>query len=282
MPRFGILLAVALVLGLLAVRPEAKAQPSNAVASNPVYVPDYSHANRPLPAGVLTWDAEQKTVTVTNGDLFAHFFFSFTNVSATPLAILEGTGSCSCTTLQLPPLPWLIPPGGTGQFGATINLEGKTGILFKTINITTDQGAKVLLLRVNIQPPPPPPALTPQARAAGVAAAQLDRQAVFRGDCANCHAKNLSGKFGAQLFAQTCAVCHEANPRATMVPDLRHLPTPTSEEFWRTWITSGKAGTLMPAFATAEGGPLDDLQITSLANYLASTIPALAPPLMPR
>ena len=62
-----------------------------------------------------------------------------------------------------------------------------------------------------------------------------------------------------------------------MVPDLHNLKDPTSEEFWRTWITSGKAGTLMPAFATSQGGPLNDMQIASLAVYLNATIPSHVP-----
>jgi hypothetical protein len=62
-----------------------------------------------------------------------------------------------------------------------------------------------------------------------------------------------------------------------MVPDLHNLPMTTSEEFWRTWITSGKAGTLMPAFATSQGGPLTDAQIASLAAYLNYMIPPHAP-----
>ena len=96
---------------------------------------------------------------------------------------------------------------------------------------------------------------------------------MFKGDCASCHAKNLQGRYGQQLFAAACAVCHEASPRATMVPDLHNLKDPTSEEFWRTWITSGKAGTLMPAFGNTQGGPLTDFQISSLAAYLNQSIP---------
>jgi len=115
----------------------------------------------------------------------------------------------------------------------------------------------------------------PAAR--GVAAAKIDRQAVFKGDCVSCHAANVKGRYGQQLFASVCAVCHEANPRATMVPDLHDLKDPTSEEFWRAWITSGKAGTLMPAFSTSQGGPLDDLQIASLAAYLNAVNPSHAP-----
>jgi mono/diheme cytochrome c family protein len=104
----------------------------------------------------------------------------------------------------------------------------------------------------------------------------VDRQAVFKGDCASCHIKKIEGKYGQPLFAAVCAVCHETENRATMVPDLRNLQVPTNVEFWRTWITAGKAGSLMPAFATSQGGPLNDMQIASLAAYLNAVYPSHA------
>jgi len=257
----------------------AAGQTSNGVASASVYVPDYSHANDPLPNGLLAWDAEQKTLDATNGQAAARYDFSFTNVSPGLITILSGHGSCSCTTLQMPAMPWIVPAGGTGQFNATVDIAGKTGILFKYAIISTDKGTKNLLLRVNIPPPPPVAPMSEEERARGIAAAKIDRQAVFKGDCVTCHAKNVEGKYGQELFAQVCAVCHEANPRASMVPDLHNLKDPTSEEFWRAWITSGKPGTLMPAFATSQGGPLNDMQISQLAAYLNITIPShVSPP----
>jgi hypothetical protein len=59
-----------------------------------------------------------------------------------------------------------------------------------------------------------------------------------------------------------------------MVPDLHNIKTPTNVDFWQTWIAHGKAGSLMPAFSTADGGPLSDMQIASLAGYLNATIPS--------
>jgi mono/diheme cytochrome c family protein len=257
---------------------DGASQPSNTVTSAPVFVPNYSHAISPLPNGIIAWDAEQKTTDATNGQASAEFDFKFANISPNPITILEGHGSCSCTTVALPQTPWVIPAAGTGEFVATINLAGKVGKIFKYAIITTDKGTKNLLLTVNI---PPPPAITMnvEQRARGIAAAKLDRQAVFKGDCVNCHAKNIGTVYdGRQLFEQVCAVCHEATPRATMVPDLHNLKEQTSAEFWRAWITSGKAGTLMPAFSSAQGGPLNDMQIASLAAYLNSMIPPHAPP----
>lgn len=257
----------------------AAAQSTNPVVSAPVFVPNVTHANQPLKKGFLAWDAEQKTLVATNGQEFAHFSFSFTNVSSGPVTILGARGSCSCTTIKLPAAtPWLIATGGIGNFDASINLAGKAGMLYKAAIVTTDQGTKSLMLVVKIPPEPPPKPMTEAERAAGVSASKLDRQAVFKGECASCHAKNVQGRYGQQLFAATCAICHEANPRASMVPDLHNLKDPTSEEFWRAWITSGKAGTLMPAFAASQGGPLTDFQISNLAAYLNQTIPSRTPP----
>jgi mono/diheme cytochrome c family protein len=95
---------------------------------------------------------------------------------------------------------------------------------------------------------------------------------VFKGDCASCHVHRGEGKYGQELYQADCAICHESEHRATMVPDLHALKTPTNFEFWRTWITHGKPGSLMPAFSTVDGGPLSDMQIASLANYLGESI----------
>lgn len=217
-------------------------------------------------ASVATVVTNHNVATVTN--------------SATPAAVtvLNVHPSCGCTTAELPPVPWILPPGTNSLIRVNVNLAGKSGIVFKTVSVSTDKGKTDLMLRINIQPPPPAKPMSEEERARGIAAAKIDRQAVFRGECASCHLKNVQGQYGQQLFANLCAVCHEANPRATMVPDLHQLKDPTSEEFWRAWITSGKAGTLMPAFATAQGGPLNDMQIASLAVYLNVTIPSHVPP----
>jgi mono/diheme cytochrome c family protein len=106
-------------------------------------------------------------------------------------------------------------------------------------------------------------------RAQNVKIATADRQAVFKGDCATCHVQPGEGKYGLALYEADCAICHEGEHRATMVPNLHALKTPTTVEFWRIWIAHGKPGSLMPAFSTADGGPLSDMQITSLATVLA-------------
>jgi mono/diheme cytochrome c family protein len=176
-------------------------------------------------------------------------------------------------------MPWLIPSGTSGQIGATVDLRGKSGMLFKMVTVSTDKGSKTLMLRINILPPVIP-TMTDADRARGVATAKVDRQAVFKNDCVTCHfPKNANAKYGVDLYIAVCGVCHETEHRATMVPDLHALKTPTNNQFWQVWIAHGKPGSLMPAFSIAEGGPLTDIQIASLAAYLDSAIPShVAPP----
>jgi mono/diheme cytochrome c family protein len=155
-------------------------------------------------------------------------------------------------------------------------IPGQPSPLLKTVKVSTDKGSVTLVLRVNLLPPVIP-MLTDEERARDLAAATVYRQAVLRGDCAKCHVKNVTGKYGLPLYQAVCAICHDATNRAAVVPDLHTLKTPTNAEFWHTWITSGKPGSLMPAFATAQGGPLNDMQIATLVSYLNATIPSHVP-----
>ncbi len=246
------------------------------LSSKPVFVPDTSRSGQPLPDGLLAWDSMMKGTDVVNGLDFARFSFSFTNISAKSITILDVHPSCGCTTAELPPVPWTLPAGTNGQIKIKVNLAGKSGTVFKSVKVTTDQGNKQLMLKITILPPPPVK-LTEAQIQQGIMMSKVDRQAVFKGDCASCHVKNVSGRYGQDLFNNICAVCHAAQNQATMVPDLSKLKVPTNQEFWRTWITLGKPGSLMPAFATAQGGPLTDMQIASLAAYLNSVYPSKVP-----
>lgn len=265
------------IIGLLLAGGQLLSADGN--ATNPmattaaVFVPDTSHQNDPLPDGVLNWNGLTQEATVAADAANAKFTFSFTNVTPDTVAILDVHPSCGCTTAQLPPLPWLIPAGTNGQFGLTVNVTGKTGMLFKTVNVRTDKGYKQLILKINILPQVMP-TQTDAERAQAMILAQADRQSVFRGDCATCHVKPGDAKYGLTLYVAICGICHDAKDRASMVPDLRTIKTATNVDFWQTWIAHGKAGSLMPAFSTSDGGPLSDMQIMSLAQYLAATIPS--------
>jgi hypothetical protein len=58
----------------------------------------------------LKFDADQKTVTVTNGAPEAHFSFAVTNISSEDVLISSIVGSCHCTVAQMPSMPWKLAP----------------------------------------------------------------------------------------------------------------------------------------------------------------------------
>jgi mono/diheme cytochrome c family protein len=221
----------------------------------------------------LIWDSETKATNIVAGANEAHFTFNFTNVLSTNVTIISVRPSCGCTTAQLPPLPWVIAPGTNGQIGIKVNIAAKSGTLSKTITVGTDKDSKTLSVKITIDP-----ALTNTMsgidRAKNVTAAQADRQAVFSSDCASCHVTQGKGKFGKELYDADCAICHEGPNRATMVPNLHDIAQTTDAEFWRTWISYGRPHSLMPAFATTEGGPLTDEQIATLTDYLRVAMPS--------
>ena len=205
--------------------------------------------------------------------LAANYLFQITNVSPAEITISRVQPSCGCTTAQLPPMPWKLPAGGNGQIPVTMNVQGKSGLVVKTLTVFTDQGQKILMIKTTILPPDPQ-LMTAADRDRNQLLAKTDRQVVFKGDCAHCHVEPVIGKFGKELYVAACGICHEAEHRATMVPDLRNLPNDTNAEYWKLMCTIGKEGSLMPAFAQAHGGPLSDAQITSLVTYLGANFPA--------
>ena len=239
---------------------------------------------------ILAWDSETKDYNVKPGEMQAQFTFYFTNVSQTNVVIANALASCGCTVPKMPQLPWTNAPGASGEIPVTMNLAGKSGVVWKTITVNTDHGQKILNVKAIIPPPPAAPA-APAAQASPTAPAvpaapmdrnknqelaRSDRQAVFKSECASCHVTPTVGKLGKDLYEKACGICHEAEHRASMVPDLHALKHDTNLDYWKTWSSQGKPGTLMPAFALSEGGPLSDAQIASLAQYLAATIPAHA------
>ena len=232
-----------------------------------------------LPASILSWDADLKEYTTKPGEVQGHFTFFFTNVSSEPVSITSAAASCGCTVPKLPAQPWKIEPSASGEIPVTMNVAGKSGAVLKTVTINTDRGPKILTVKVNVTPPDPqavPAAMRPMDRGKNVELAKADRQAIFKGDCASCHVEKGRGKFGKELYAASCGICHDAEHRAEMVPDLHNLKHDTNADYWKTWITLGKPGSLMPAFAQSQGGPMTELEINSLVQYLANTIPAQA------
>lgn len=236
-------------------------------------VPPPSFAAVPVPApggptiDALVFDAREKTYDPKAGETHAKFKFFLTNTATTEIIVNNVRTSCGCTAARLPSQPWKIAPGEGGEIGFTVDLAGKVGHITKSGTVLTSAGQQVLLLHVNI-PKQTLAAIRTGDRQKNMQIATADRQAVFRNDCATCHVQPLFGQKGKSLYDTACGICHEAEHRQAFVPNLRALNKPTGPQYWQTWITFGREGSLMPAFLKGKGGPLDEEEIASLVEYL--------------
>jgi mono/diheme cytochrome c family protein len=168
----------------------------------------------------------------------------------------------------------VLAPQASTTLRVSLDLTGKIGAIAKTVTVESSVGFTQLHVRANI---PARPAtgvgnLT-LAREKNIEIAFADRQAVFRGDCMKCHATPAKGKLGEELYLAACTLCHDASPRASMIPDLNSPRGPRDLAFWMKWIGEGGPGTMMPAFAAEHGGPLNEEQICSLARYAYDACP---------
>lgn len=217
----------------------------------------------------LAWDAKLRELDAKEGQQSIDFKFALTNVWTNAVTVSGTQTSCGCTVAKLPSTPWVIQPGESGEISGTMNLFGKFGTVTKTVTVSSDVGATMLTVKVNI-PMPDPKKMRESDRQRNLAVASADRQAVFRGECAGCHVTPTVAKKGKELYTAACGICHDAENKASMVPGLRDLKHPTDYDFWLTWIKNGKQNSLMPAFDLKQGGILDQAQIESLAEFLDS------------
>jgi mono/diheme cytochrome c family protein len=239
-----------------------------------------SRAEIPPPAlatngQALVWDALEKSADLPAMTNIAYFMFWMTNTSSQEATILSTDTSCDCTVAEAgEKLPWRIAPGGSGWLKVNINTKGKFGALEKSVAVRSSSGTQVLTIHVKIPLTPAP--FNVSVRQQDMMAAKANRQAVFGEHCSACHSPggHLTGE---QLFSQACGICHISAHRAEMVPDLFAIKHPTDAGFWREMITHGKPGSLMPAFASTEGGILDTNQIESLVAYCLKAFPSRKP-----
>jgi mono/diheme cytochrome c family protein len=232
--------------------------------------------------GALKWDAEVKEYKASPGEANARFTFWLTNVSSAEVLVNDVRTSCGCTLAQLPSKPWKIAPSASGPIEVTVSLAGKSGLIAKGISVDTTAGFKQLTVKVDIPPLPILNAgtMNNDDRMKNMQMALADRQVVFKNqECAKCHADPAKGQTeGRLVYTAVCATCHNSHLRAATVPDLRNLNHPTDAEHWRRWIAYGRAGSMMPAFAESEGGPLNEQQLNALVEFMVKAFPNRAQP----
>lgn len=228
----------------------------------------------PLPDGILAFDADNKEYLAKVGEVTIPLVFSVTNVSGRDITINSLRPTCGCTVAKMPAQPWKMAPNEHGEIHLTVDLHGKRGTLGKSVFIDATEGYKSIYFKVVIPERPGAMPLAERDRNLQIAAA--DRQAVFKGDCAKCHVEPARSKKGQELYTTACGICHDSEDRAPMVLDLKAITKPTDRAYWKRSVSSGIPGTLMPAFAREEGGPLTPEQVDSLVDYLEKTYPSKA------
>ena len=224
-----------------------------------------------LSAAGLTWDSLEKNYDAKPGEEEATFTFIVTNPTDHPIEIRSTSTSCHCTVAVPPRTPWTLTPGAKDELRVTVDLRSRRGGLTKTVYVDTTDGEELLLVNVQI------PASAALIREMNTVLARGDRQSVLRGDCATCHVAPTVGKMGAELFQTACLICHGAEHRASMVPDLKVAKVSRDAAYWEKWIREGANETLMPAFDRSRGGSLEEEQIKSLVAYLTATLPSEPP-----
>jgi mono/diheme cytochrome c family protein len=214
----------------------------------------------------LRWDAIRKEYNAKRGETNAVLVFVGTNISSSPIEIRSVSTSCHCTIPRLATLPFIVPAGSNVRMPIDVDVAVKWGVLNKVVTVVTSEGTDVLEVKVNLPEP------TPRER--NQTAAFVDRQAVFKNDCASCHRDPGVGKRGEALYKTVCAICHDSEHRAEMVPALANLKHPNDASYWQQILKVGKPGTFMPAFSKPFGGPLEPEQLESLVPYLLEKFPS--------
>jgi len=215
--------------------------------------------------GGLVWDSLSKEASPLSGEITVIYHFAVTNASTNTITIERIEPSCGCTKVETPAQPWKLSPNEDGQIKVTLDAQGKQGTLNKSILVYTSSGPLLLHVVAHL-----PTFQSSEQRENNMKAAASNRQAVFRGSCAACHVTPTFGKLGQPLYDTACGICHSAENRASMVPDLKSLKVATNKSYWEQWIRSGKTNSLMPAFEQKQAGILSEQQIQSLVEFLAT------------
>jgi hypothetical protein len=115
-----------------------------------VLMPDGSRATVPIPEDVIVWDNAAQEVAAPLGTESVTFTFNFKNTSTNSVTILSVQPSCSCTTANIPPMPWIIEAGAAAQFDVTVKFPPVRGVwpVTGTVTVSTDKGTTFLAIKI--------------------------------------------------------------------------------------------------------------------------------------
>jgi cytochrome c oxidase cbb3-type subunit 3 len=117
----------------------------------------------------------------------------------------------------------------------------------------------------------------PLFASASASAVSLSIAVFFGIATTECHRPALTAteRHGQELYARTCAVCHGPNGEGYAADQAPALAQPdflasVSDDFLRSAITTGRTGTTMSAWGTAQGGPLSPSDVDAVIARLRS------------
>ncbi len=73
---------------------------------------------------------------------------------------------------------------------------------------------------------------------------------------------------GGELYIENCAVCHGVNGTGRIGANLENFPAIDVGAVLEVTIAEGVAGSVMPAWGSANGGPLSDQDIADISAYI--------------
>lgn len=182
--------------------------------------------------------------------------FLITNEGDSVLTIESLKPSCGCTVANFS--TGEIFPGEMKEVHFTIDTTGKVGDIKKNIVILSDdvqQPKRIVDIFIHVQL---------------VEHQEMDKSAIFKGDCAACHAEPAQYRVDEELFEMVCYMCHGhygLGGGATRINEFSYL-TKRDDSYLRKVISEGITERGMPAFSNKLGGPLDDEQIESLVSLM--------------
>lgn len=95
-------------------------------------------------------------------------------------------------------------------------------------------------------------------------------------------AQDQDQETGARLYAENCAVCHGIDGQGRIGATLaKDWPSIRPDLTVRNVIVNGVPGSLMPAWSETQGGPLSEVQIDAITEYILSWETGGVRPILP-
>jgi len=186
---------------------------------------------------------------VSEGDK-TEYVFELSNTGDTDL-LIEKVVATSGSTKAVASSK-VLKPGEKGSISVVIDMRGKKGFFFKTVDVyTNDPITPVTTLSVKIH-------LKDR-----IHMGQYNAAEIFTEKCVECHVDQGKGKNGWDLFKADCFMCHNAG-KNTSLSTMSKKPRADMLKA----IREGVDNTLMPGFDLKNGGPLNDTEITSLIDLI--------------